>query len=77
MLAHAFLTAVAASEQARRHAGPDLIPLTLAEVQRLMVRLTSRPPVATEHYRHWSRWRRRHQARARTCHYQRQHTREH
>src|SRR5690606_33818512 len=36
MLAHAFLTAVAVSEHARQPAEPDLIPLTLAEIQHLM-----------------------------------------
>jgi SRSO17 transposase len=77
MLAHAFLTAVAVSENARRHPEPDLIPLTLAEVQRLMTRLTGRAPAAIDHCRHWSRWRRHHQAHARTCHYQRQSTRKH
>ncbi|GLZ09731.1 transposase [Actinomadura sp. NBRC 104412] len=74
MLAHAFLTAAAVSEHARLPSEPDLIPLTLAEVQRLMARLTTDPPPTIEHCRHWSRWRRRHQAHARTCHYQRQQT---
>jgi SRSO17 transposase len=77
MLAHAFLTAVAVSEHARQPAEPDLIPLTLAEIQHLMARLTSRPPAPIEHYRHWSRWRRHHQAHVRTCHYQRQSARQH
>src|SRR5690606_15355267 len=77
MLAHAFLTAVAVSEHARQPAEPDLIPLTLAEIQHLMARLTSRPPAPFEHYRHWSRWRRHHQAHVRTCHYQRQSARQH
>ena len=72
MLAHAFLTAVTVSEHARPHPEPGLIPLTLAEVQRLMTRLTGHPPATDEHCRHWSHWRRHHQARARTCHYQRQ-----
>lgn len=72
MLAHAFLTAVTVSEHTRPHAEPDLIPLTLAEIQRLMTRLTASPPPAVEHSRHWSR--RRHQAHARTCHHQRQQT---
>jgi SRSO17 transposase len=77
MLAHAFLTAVTVSEHTRRQAEPDLVPLTLAEVQRLMTRLTSTPPTTNQHTRHWSHWRRRHQAHARTCHYQRQSTRRH
>src|SRR5690606_13033106 len=77
MLAHAFLTAVAVSEHARQPAEPDLIPLTLAEIQHLMARLTSRPPAPIEHYRHWSRWRRHHQAHVRTCDYQRHSARQH
>lgn len=72
MLAHAFLAAVAAAERASQQAGPDLIPLTLAEVQRLMNRLTSPGPPDPVHCCYWSRWRRRHQASARACHYQRQ-----
>lgn len=72
MLAHAFLAAVAAAENARQPASEDLIPLTLAEVQRLMTRLTSTGPLAPGHCHRWSHWRRRHQARARACHYQRQ-----
>ncbi|WP_149264413.1 IS701 family transposase [Actinomadura sp. K4S16] len=74
MLAHAFLTAVTASEHTRPQDEPDLIPVTLAEVQRLMTRLTASPPQAVELSRHWSHWRRRHQAHARTCHHQRQQT---
>jgi hypothetical protein len=74
MFAHAFLTAAAVSEHDRRHAEPGLIPLTLAEVQRLMTRLVGTPPTAIEHTHHWSHWRRRHQAHARTCHYHRQST---
>jgi SRSO17 transposase len=76
MLAHAFLTAVTVSEHTRPHdePEPDLIPLTLAEAQRLLARLTTNPPPAVEHSRHWSHWRRRHQAHARTCHHQRQRT---
>lgn len=36
MLAHAFLAAVGAAEHAWHSAGPDLIPLTPAQAQRLM-----------------------------------------
>lgn len=49
----------------------DLIPLTVPEVRRLLWRLVwwRLPPP----YRvlAWSRWRRRHQALARRCHYKR------
>src|SRR5918911_3992608 len=49
----------------------ELIPLTVPEVRRLLVALawpTSPPPERTLG---WSSWRRRHQARARRCHYKR------
>ncbi len=48
-----------------------LIPLTVPEVRRLIYRLVwmSVPPV--DLILAWSRWRRRHQARAKHCHYQR------
>jgi hypothetical protein len=49
----------------------DLIPLTVPEVRRLLWRLLWRqlpPPGAVLA---WSRWRRRHQATARRCHYRR------
>ncbi len=52
-------------------AGPveDLIPLTLPEVRRLLAHLIwHQPPEATSVLA-WSHWRRRHQARARRCHY--------
>ena len=45
--------------------------MTVPEVRRLLNRLVwaeSPPPAFTLH---WSRWRRRHQARARQCHYKR------
>jgi len=74
MLAHAFLTALSVSEHPHPQDEPDLIPFTLAEVQRLMARLTASPPPGVDHTHHWSHWRRRHQAHARTCHYQRQQT---
>jgi SRSO17 transposase len=77
MLAHAFLTAVTATERAERQGEDGLIPLTLAEIQRLMASLLSRPTPTPAHCWHWSQWRRRHQAHARTCHYQQQSTRRH
>jgi len=39
--------------------------------------LAARPAHPPEHYLHWSRWRRRHQAIARQCHYQRRRERDH
>ena len=70
MLAHAFLTTTTVQGK-RGAAGPveDLIPLTLPEVRRLLAHLIwHQPPEATSVLA-WSHWRRRHQARARRCHY--------
>jgi len=47
---------------------PGLIPLTAAEIKRL-VNLVTRAWQSIRHYLHWSWWRRRHQARARWFHY--------
>jgi hypothetical protein len=48
-----------------------LIPLTLPEVRRLVYRLVVRSLAPPEAVLHWARWRRRHQAGAQRCHYQR------
>lgn len=48
-------------------------PISANEIRRLFTALT-RPPTDHHHIQHWFRWRLRHQARARRCHYQRQHT---
>ncbi|MGA5148511.1 IS701 family transposase [Streptomyces griseoincarnatus] len=72
MLAHAFLAVVRADEHAR-HPGPDeLIPLTCNEIQRLFNALVVRLVHDTAHRLLWSHWRRRHQARSQTSHYQQQ-----
>jgi hypothetical protein len=56
-----------------RHPPPaGLISLTCNEVQHLFAALVTRPAGDLGHRLRWSFWRRRHQARARTCHYQRQ-----
>jgi SRSO17 transposase len=49
---------------------PGLLPLTIPEIRRLLWRVawSTAPP---EPALRWSRWRRRHQARAKRCHYQR------
>lgn len=77
MLAHAFLSVMTATQPApgpgevhRDQAGHELIPLTRNEIRRLFTGLLSRPQPAQDQL-HWSNWRRRHQATARTCHYQR------
>ena len=48
-----------------------LIPLTVPEVRRLLYRLIWRHQPTDESVLWWSRWRRRHQATARRCHYRR------
>jgi hypothetical protein len=52
--------------------GLGLVPLTVPEVRRLLVALEWTMPVQPGLVLAWSRWRRRHQARARRAHYQRQ-----
>jgi len=47
-----------------------MIPLTAAETRRLF-NLHTRVIRPEEYHERWSGWRRRHQARARRCHYQR------
>ena len=67
MLALAFLTIAAVTE----HASPppdDRIPLTRNEIAALIIG----PVKDARHRLRWSAWRRRHQQRAKTCHYQRQ-----
>jgi hypothetical protein len=77
MLAHAFLSVMTATQPApgpgdvhRDQAGHELIPLTRNEIRRLFTGPLSHPQPAQDQL-HWSHWRRRHQATARTCHYQR------
>ncbi|HEY0689688.1 MAG TPA: hypothetical protein VGD71_11650 [Kribbella sp.] len=50
--------------------GDDLIPLTVNEIGRLFAQRT-RPNHPDQHHDAWSYRRRRHQARARRCHYRR------
>jgi len=72
MLAHAVLVVLAATHRTRHPPSPGLISLTCNEVQHLLATLLARPAEDLSHRLAWSVWRRRHQARARTCHYQRQ-----
>jgi hypothetical protein len=72
MLACAFLTITAAAEHSRGPAPHGQIPLTRNEVSRLFAALIIQPVRDTGHHLRWSAWRRRHQHRAQTCHYQRQ-----
>ena len=71
MLAHAFLAVAAAAERARPTPS-GLIALTCNEIQHLFAVLVLQPVRDAWHRLRWSVWRRRQQARARTCHYQRQ-----
>jgi SRSO17 transposase len=72
MVAHAFLVVAAMTERLCRPPPSGLIPLTCNEVQHLFAALVARPVEDLDHRLGWSVWRRRHQARARTCHYRRQ-----
>ena len=49
----------------------ELIPLTVPAVRRLLWRLGWQTLPPPEFVLAWSRWRRRHQAQARRCHYRR------
>jgi hypothetical protein len=73
MLAHAILTVIAARELDHHAAIGDqtLIPLTFNEIRRLVGRFIATTAHTIGHWLHWSNWRRRHQARARTSHYRR------
>ncbi|NRQ32956.1 IS701 family transposase [Nonomuraea sp. NN258] len=73
MLALAFLAVTRATlrpEPASPAGTGQLVAISSNEIRRLFALLT-RPLVDVEHILHWSRWRRRHQARARQSHYQR------
>jgi hypothetical protein len=52
-----------------------MICLTMNEIRRMHA-LLCRPAHPPGHHLHWSAWRRRHQARARHCHYQRRRLRQ-
>jgi hypothetical protein len=69
MLASAFLAVLAATERARHPAPDRMIPLTSSEIHHLLNVLPG-PAPAHSHRLRWSAWRRRHQHRARTSHYQ-------
>jgi hypothetical protein len=71
LLACAFLSVLAATQPGSDRTHDDqLIPLTRHEIRRLFSVLHQQPhPPAMQ--LHWSRWRRRHQATAKACHYRR------
>jgi SRSO17 transposase len=68
LLACAFLSVLTAAQP--NSGNKLLIPLTRNEIRRLFTGLNQQPS-APRLQLHWSRWRRRHQATARTCHYRR------
>jgi hypothetical protein len=72
MVAHALLAVIAAREHTERP-GPDgLIALTCNEIRHLFAKLVIEPSRTRACALAWSLWRRRHQHRSRTSHYQRQ-----
>jgi hypothetical protein len=76
MFALAFLTVVprgGAKKGAhiQEHEAAQLLPLTVPEVRRLLWRLVWQAPATPEGVLDWSRWRRRHQARAKHFHIKR------
>jgi SRSO17 transposase len=69
LLSCAFLSVLAAAQPAGdRRTGDQLIPLTRNEIRRLFTGLRQQSPAPRQQL-HWSRWRRKHQATARACHY--------
>jgi SRSO17 transposase len=72
LVAHAFLVVAALTDHTRHPPPPDLIGLTCNELQHLVAALLTRPAADPTHRLRWSAWRRRQQARARTCHYRQQ-----
>jgi SRSO17 transposase len=72
MLAHAIPTVIAARERARpQPTDAQLIPLTVNEIRHLFAKLVATTAHTIGHWLAWSRWRRLHQARAKTSHYRR------
>jgi SRSO17 transposase len=72
MLAHALLAIIAIREHSDRPAPAGLIGLTCNEIRRLFTNQVIEPCRTRACPEAWPHWRRRHQHRARTSHYQRQ-----
>jgi SRSO17 transposase len=71
LLACALLSVLAAAQPGSGHPRDDLlIPMTRNEIRKLFTGLSQQLPAPAMQL-HWSRWRRRHQATARACHYRR------
>ena len=71
MLAHAFLAVTTATEHTANPSPRGLIAITVNEFRRLFNALLTTPTRTVTTVLAWSTWRRRHQARARHCHYKR------
>jgi SRSO17 transposase len=71
MLAHAFLAVATAAERDATPTPAGLIELTVHEFRRLFDALLRHARRSLASLMAWSAWRRRHQARARECHYRR------
>jgi hypothetical protein len=69
---HALLAVIADTENTHNPAPPGLIALTCNEIRRLFTILVIEPARTLTCPEAWSTWRRHHQHRARTSHYQRQ-----
>ena len=74
MLAHAILAVIAAHERDTTTGDDRLIPLTVNEIRHLIGKLITNTLRTISYWLHWSAWRRQHQARARTSHYNRRDT---
>ena len=77
MVAHALLAVIAAREHAEHPAPDGLIALTCNEIRRLFTTYVIEPGRTLACPMAWSRWRRHHQHRARTSHYQHQENTKH
>ena len=71
MLALAFLTAACITERGQRPPPAGMVPLSRNEIAHLTAAIITQPARA-RHRLQWPTWRRAHQHRARTCHYQHQ-----
>jgi hypothetical protein len=72
MHAAAVLTVAVALEHTDSPATAALIPLTRNEIAHLLTAAITPPAPSAMRRLRWSHWRRRHQHRSHTCHYQRQ-----
>ena len=70
LLGCAFLSVLAATQPDGNSTHDPLVPLTRHEIRRLFTGLGQQLTTPATQL-HWSRWRRRHQAIARACHYRR------